>query len=257
MANRDFGALVRQWRELEASGIPLEPLENRVGLDVRSSGSGLTIRRGRDAARNEIRQLKGSVFAYIFSIFVRCDRPGKVIIWDSWIGTPWEDPCITLLEDPRAEGQHPGWYSFPCDTEEFAREEVINHRIHCVLPRGDIREGFLLAVGSTPPNKYRNNDKIPITFTLVDQWGCEHSARLHLSMTRFSARATAVSKSARGPLFSRPDIIAPRSSLVAPPRPTKIVAKEDADAIRRAFKEAMNLNCEGRHTSISRLAKSR
>lgn len=48
MTIRDFGALVRQWRESEAAGISLEPFENRVGVDARGPGSGLTIRRGHD-----------------------------------------------------------------------------------------------------------------------------------------------------------------------------------------------------------------
>ena len=43
MSIRDFGTLAQQWRDLEATGIPLGPLENRVGIDARSSGRVLTI----------------------------------------------------------------------------------------------------------------------------------------------------------------------------------------------------------------------
>ena len=42
MAGRDVQQLVRDWNALEAAGVPLEPLENRVGLDSRTSGTGLT-----------------------------------------------------------------------------------------------------------------------------------------------------------------------------------------------------------------------
>jgi hypothetical protein len=214
MANRDHGTLAKEWFELEASGTPLEPMEFRVGVEAGSAGSGVTIRNGRDSSRNEIRQLKGSQFAYILSVFIRCDRPGKIIIQDSWIATPWDDPCIEWLEDPTIERRHPGWYSFPGDTEQFAREEVLNHRINGVLSRGDIREGFLLAVGLRPPETFKNHEKIPITFRLVDQWDCRHSAELHVTMTRFSTRAKETNKSARGSLFSRPDFITPSCSLV-------------------------------------------
>jgi hypothetical protein len=36
---RDFGTLAQQWRNLEEAGIPLAPLENRVGIDARSAGA--------------------------------------------------------------------------------------------------------------------------------------------------------------------------------------------------------------------------
>ena len=78
MSIRDFGALTQQWRDLEAAGIPLEPFENRVGIDGRSSGRVLTIRTGsHHPGRSEIRELGDGRFGYILSVFVRQDRPGK------------------------------------------------------------------------------------------------------------------------------------------------------------------------------------
>ena len=43
MVIRDFEALAQQWCDLEAAGIPLAPLEDRVGIDGRNSGRVLTI----------------------------------------------------------------------------------------------------------------------------------------------------------------------------------------------------------------------
>jgi hypothetical protein len=200
MAIRGFGALARQWRDLEAAGIPLEPLENRVGVDARSSGSGLTIRRGRDAWRSEIRELKDGRFAYILPVFIRRDRPGKTIIRDSWIEPPWLDTNVEWLEDPRDEGRHPAWYNFPGDTERFAREKVVNHRINCVLSRGNICEGLLLGVGLRPPEAFNNHQQIEITFGILDQWDCEPLAKLQMRMNRRPTRAKQINRSARGAL---------------------------------------------------------
>jgi len=189
---------MNQWHALETAGIPLEPLEDRVGVDARSSGSGLTIRRGRDAWRSEIRELKHGRFAYILPIFIRRDHPGKTIIRDSWIEPPWLDTNVEWLEDPRDEGRHPAYYNFPGDTERFAREKVVNHRINCVLSRGNICEGLLLGVGLRPPEAFKNHQQIEITFGILDQWDCEPFAKLQMRMNRLPTRAKQINRSARG-----------------------------------------------------------
>jgi hypothetical protein len=227
MVNRDSGVLAQQWRDLEAAGIPLAPLENRVGVDARTLGSGLTIRRGRDAWRSEIRELKNGRFAYILPVFIRRDRPGKTIMRDSWIDAPWPGASIELLEDPKDDGQHPSYYSFPGDSEHFAREKVLNHRVNCVLSCGDIREGLILAIGLRPPDDYKNHQQIEMTFGILDQWDCEPLTKLQMRLNRLATHAKAVTKSARGPLFSRRDVIAPARSLVTLPEPTEESRKKD------------------------------
>jgi hypothetical protein len=190
---RDIGALAQQWHNLEEAGIPLEPFENRAGI-ARSPGRILTIRSGSHRlGRSEIRELKDGRFGYILSVFVRRDSPGKTIIRDSWISPPWTDPTFEWLEDPKDLGQHPAWYTFPRDPERFARVEVLNHRIRCVLSRGDIREGLLLGVGcGRPPDMYKNNDKVPVALTMLDQWDFRHSEKLEMRMNRLPARAKAI-----------------------------------------------------------------
>ena len=232
MANGDFGKLAREWRELEAAGIPLAPLENDV-VDARSSGGGLTIRRGRDARGSEIRELKNDRFAYILPIFIRRDHPGKTIIVDSWNDAPWPGATIELDEDPKYERRQPAYYKFPGDTEHFARERVLNHRVNCVLSRGDIREGLLLAIGLRPPETYKNHQPIEVTFGILDQWDCEHSAKLQMRVNRLPARARTIRRSTRGPLLSRRDVIAPARSLT--PKRTKKNRKKDDEALRRLF----------------------
>jgi hypothetical protein len=257
MSIRDFGELTQQWRDLEAAGIPLEPFENRVGIDARGSGRVLTIRTGsHHPGRSEIRELGDGRFGYILSIFVRRDRAGKTRIRDSWVSPPWDDPTIEWLEDPK-DGKHPAWYAFPGDTEQFARVEVINHHINCILSYGDFREGLLLGIGcERPPDTYKEYDKVPAAFTLVDQWDCRHSGKLQMRMNRRPARAKEVYKRTTPRLFSRRDIIAPRPSLIAPPGPTK-VRKKDAEAIRRALEEVDRIRSKREHAKVAVGAKTR
>jgi hypothetical protein len=251
MANRDFAALTRQWAELEAAGIPLEPLENRVGIDKRNSGTALTIRAGRDRLRSEIRELKGGRFGYILPLFVRRNLPGKTIIRDSWIVPPWLDTNIEWLEDPRDEGKHPAWYSFPGDSERFFRERVLNHRINCVLSHGDIREGLLLGVGLRPPQTYENHQKIEVTFGILDQWDCEPSVKLQMQISRLPTRAKMINKRTRGPLLSRRDFVAPARSLTPPSGPTEESRKKDEEAIRRMDEEMARITSERKNAKMT------
>jgi hypothetical protein len=222
MASRDVQQLVTDWNALEAAGVPLEPLENRVGLDSRTSGTGLTVRAGRNHRRSEIRELNNGRFAFILPVFVRRDRPGKTIICDAWIGTSWPDTQIEWLDDPEQEEKHPGYFNLPGDAERFLRQEVLNHRfINCVLSRGDIRSGLLLAVGSRPPDIYKDNDLVSITLTVVDQWDCEQMVTLQMKMNRRPTRAKAIHTSTRSPLLSRRDGITEARSLVTRCEPTE------------------------------------
>jgi len=186
---RDIGALAQQWHNLEETGIPLEPLENRAGI-ARSPGCILTIRsESHRLGQSEIRELKDGRFGYVLPVFIRRNLPGKTIIRDSWISPPWTDATFEWLEDPKDLGQHPSWYTLPRDPEQFARVEVLNHRIRCVLSRGDIREGLLLGVGcARPPDMYKNNDRVSVALTVLDQWDFKHSEKLEMRMNRLAAR---------------------------------------------------------------------
>jgi hypothetical protein len=252
MSIRDFATLAQEWRDLEATGIPLAPLENRVGIDARSSGRVLTMRTGTNhPGRSEIRELKDGRFGYILSVFVRRDRPGETRIRDSWVSPPWDDPTIEWLEDPRDVGQHPWWYTLPADTEQFARVEVINHCINYILSYGNVREGLLLGVGCVrPPDTYKNYDKVPVTFSLVDQWDRKHSEKLQMRMSRYPARAKEIYKRTTPRLFSCPDIIPSRRSATAHFGPTEEISKNDAEAMRRAFEDMVRVSSKRDHVKV-------
>ena len=246
MANSDTAALARHWSELEAAGIPLEPLEERVGLDTRKRGAGLTIRRGHDGWRSEIRELKDGRFAYILPIFIRRDHPGKTIILDCWISPPWLDTNVALVDDPN-EGNHPGYYNLPHETERFVRERVLNHRINCTLSRGDIREGFLLAVGLRPPEAYAKNQLIEVTVGVLDQWDVEHSAKVQARMNRLPARQKEIYKSTRGPLFSRRDEIPTEPPWHLRTALPKKSLKEEKEAFRGIYEEMARIHAKHKH----------
>jgi len=218
MAIRDVQQLVKDWIDLEAAGVPLEPPELRVGYDAQNSGAALTIKPGRDHWRARIRELKGGRLAYILPIFVRRDRPGKTVIRDAWIAAPWPD-AVELIGDLK-EGAKPAYYAFPGYGEIFQREDVLNHRLHCVLARGENREGLLLGLGSCPPHKFKNQSKIQVTFGILDQWDIEHTAKLEMNMNWLPTQAKPVITSTRGPLLSRRDILSSSPPLVASHDPT-------------------------------------
>lgn len=240
MAMQNIRQLVKDWNDLEAAGIPLEPLENRAGLDTRSSGTRLTIRPGSDRWRTQIRELKNGCFAYILAVFIRCDGPGKTITRDWWIQTPWS-ASIELLDDPKDEGSHPAWYCFPGDTEQFARKDVLNHRADSVLARGDIREGLLLGVGLRPPDTYKHCDTLQITFGILDQWDDEHTANFNLTLDRRPTRTKEPKKSSRKPLFPPDEDVEPTLS-AAPPRPAAESREKDGKAMRRSLEEMVSVS---------------
>jgi len=202
-----LGRLVENWRELEDADIPLEPLEFRQG--VKPNG-GLTIRQ-MPMAYNEavVRELKYCV-AYVIPVFIRRDEPGKTFVRGCTLHVPWDDSVEWLEEDRK---RNPGWYTFSKDrvlVHEYARNTVLNHRMQCVLSRGDVREGLLLAAGKVrPPEIYRDGEIIPIRFSIIDQWDFETSFTFKLPLVRGRHLANEIPKSNRGPLLSRPDYIAP------------------------------------------------
>ncbi len=218
MANHDIRQLMKDWIELEAAGVPLEPPELRVGCDTQTSGVGLTIKPGRGHWRARIRELKGGRLAYILPVFVRRDRPGKTVIRDAWIAAPWPD-TVELIEALK-EGTKPAYYVFPGDAEIFQRADVLNHRLRCVLARGEIREGLLLGLGSCPPDGFSDQSKIHVTLGVLDQWDMEHTAKLEMKINRLPTQAKPVMTSTRGPLLSRRDILPSSSALAAPQDPT-------------------------------------
>ena len=255
MPNHDARRLVEHWTDLEAASIPLEPSEYRIGFDAQNSGAELTIKPGRDHWRAQIRELKGGRLAYILPIFVRRDRPGRTVIRDAWIAAPWPDP-VELIGDLKEETK-PAYYAFPGDAEIFQRDDVLNHRLHCVLARGEIREGLLLGLGSRPPDGFNDQDKIHVTLGILDQWDDELTVTLEMKIRRLPPRAKPVITSTRGPLLSRRDILPSSPPLVAPHDPTGETRKKDAAADRRTPEDVVHVQCKHKRAKMPADGKTR
>jgi hypothetical protein len=230
MAIHRLGRLVENWRELEDADIPLEPLEFRQG--VKPNG-GLTIRQMPTAYSEAVIREFGNCVAYVMPLFIRRDEPGKTIVRDCKLHVPWDDSVEWLDEDKKINR---GWYAFSRvypPKHEYARDTVLNHRMKCVLSRGDIREGLLLAVGKVrPPEIYRDGEIIPIRFSILDQWDFETSVTFKLPLVRGRHRGNEIRRSKRAPLFSRPDYIAPVEEREAPKR-TKSAKEEKQSRIEK------------------------
>jgi hypothetical protein len=210
-----FGRLGQDWRELEESGIPLEPLEFRVGVN---SNGGMTIRQYDTPYESGIRELRSGRVAYVLSVFIRRNDPGRTIIRNCSLDVPWDDSVEWLEED---KSGNRGWYTFWENSyppqHEYARGRVLNHRLICTLSRGAFREGLLLAVGKMrPPETYCDGDIIPITLTILDQWDCKRSAIFKLRLERCPALVKKIKESTRGSRLSRLDRIIDRSTHSAP-----------------------------------------
>jgi hypothetical protein len=243
------GRLVEDWRELEESGTPLEPLEFRVGGN---SNGGMTIAQCDTPYESGIRELRSGRVAYVIPIFIRRDDPGKTIIRDCSLDVPWDESIEWLEEDKK---RNRGWYTFSGDTyppkHEYARKTVLNHRMICTLSRGAFREGLILAVGETrPPVIYRHGEIIPITLRILDQWDCKTPAVFKLRLERCRALDKKIEKSTCGLHLSRRDVIATPSSLIAPPDPPKLSRKENLETVRRMKKEMARLHSKSAHAKV-------
>jgi hypothetical protein len=206
MNEHELSRLEAQWCELESAGIPLEPPEYRTGLEDCPDGRRLTIRQECTFDENVVRELTNGHFAYVAKVFIRRNLPGKSIIRAAFLTPPWIDPDIELLEDPGYEGKTRRWYSFPGETQQFYPGGVLNYRIFGTLARGDVRSGVILALGPVrPPEKFRNDERIPVTLNVIDQWDVTHRASLWLWLHRLPTKVKEVPKSTRGKLHDHPD----------------------------------------------------
>lgn len=183
-------------QELQAAGrevtIPEESLENSDALDIVLA----------PRHENILRELPNGRTCY--AIFARqLSRRGGLILESFEIASEWDSDLIIPL---RAEEKKPYRFARAFD---FPWHEVLNHRIENGLRfhhRGDLAEGWLLAIGYRPiPDKYRNWMAVTLDITFTDQFGDSHCARAEASLERSARRVdlTARPKEFRG-LYGQP-----------------------------------------------------
>jgi hypothetical protein len=145
-------------RELEAAGtrvdIPDEWQENARFLHVTIAGSPESL----------ITQLSPTIVLYAFRVRILAEH--SVTLQEFEVATRWDpgvSPCYP-------EGRTP--YRFDPGLD-FNVKEVLNDRIACDLRfrRGDIREGWLLAMGNKPvPEEYGPGRPAPVEVRFFDQF---------------------------------------------------------------------------------------
>lgn len=204
-----YSQLVKDWGELEAAGIPLEPFEYRAGIDHRRAGDELIIKQEFGDWVGEIRELKNFYFNVILPVFILRNLPGKTIIRDMWLDPPpWDASSIEWLGDPAEEAKSGEFYSLPRCEYKYPRKIVLNHRIRRVLSRGDILEGLLLGVGfGRPPETYPHKAMINIKFNVLDQWEKVHPVDFELPLYRCLIAPKPLRDKARVPLFTSEELV--------------------------------------------------
>lgn len=92
-------------------------------------------------------------------------------------------------------------------------------------------------MGLRSPDLYKHRDVVPITVAVVDQWDVPHKLALQARLNRRAARATAVTRSTRGPLLARRDVIEPSRGYVAPRESTAESREKEAADYRSVLDE--------------------
>ncbi len=146
---------------------------------------------------------------FILPVFIRRDRPGKN---DHHGRLDWHVVAghTDRVAGRSRAGRQASWiFQFTRRHREILTGRGSESSLHQLrtLSRGDIRSGLLLAVGSRPPDIYKDKDLVSITLTVVDQWDCEQKVTMQMKMNRRPVRAEAIHTSARSPLLSRHDVI--------------------------------------------------
>ncbi len=179
-------------RELEAAGtrvdIPDEWQENARLLRITIAGSPESL----------IIQLSPSIVLYIFRVRLVAER--GVILQEFEVATRWDpgvSPCYP-------EGRTP--YRFAPGLD-FNVKEVLNDRIerHLRFRRGDIREGWLLAMGYKPvPEEYGPGRPAPVEVRLFDQFWQPQIASTIVAVERSTQRRKSSLRPGLG-LYERED----------------------------------------------------
>jgi hypothetical protein len=179
-------------RELEAAGtrvdIPNEWQENARFLRVTIAGSPESL----------ITQLSPSMVLYTFRVRLLAER--SVTLQEFEVATRWDPGVFSCYP----EGRTP--YRFAPGLD-FNVKEVLNDRIERDLRfrRGDIREGWLLAMGNKPvPEEYGPGRPAPVEVRFFDQFWQSQVASTTLTLER----STQTRKSSLRPglgLFERED----------------------------------------------------
>jgi hypothetical protein len=95
---------------------------------------------------------------------------------------------FVVLDKPRTKNDY---YEMPTMSMRWLMDDVINHRTfkNGKMEPGDVIEGFILAVGTTPiPSFYKHGEEIEMKFSVYDQRSKPHSIRLTFCVDEYARR---------------------------------------------------------------------
>jgi hypothetical protein len=157
-------------RELAATGIQLQIPDEWQALQILIGGP----------PESYIHQLGNGLVVYSLWVSMVAER-GGIILRDFQIATAWDSdifPC----------GSEDGTQYRCADGCDHDGRDVLNHRIENNLrfsQCGDIREGWLLAMGRVPvPKEYGPGKPAPVQVVFLDQFFQEHTATAELLVQR-------------------------------------------------------------------------
>jgi len=158
--------------------------KKRVRLHITQSGSSFT---------NSVYATEHDTTGYRAEVKIINDSNFPVVLRGFDLQPPWNDEDFRFLPDPR-EGRHSrDYYEMPLIQLKWPMAEVINHRkfTNGKMEPGDVIEGFILAIGSTPiPSFYKQGSEIEMKFSVYDQRSKPHSIHLTFWVDIFARRFT-------------------------------------------------------------------
>jgi hypothetical protein len=148
--------------------------KKKIRLQITQSGNSIT---------NTVYATELNLTAYRAEVKIINDSSFPVVLRGFDLDLPWKDEDFRFLPDPR-EIRHPcNFYQMPMTGLILPLNAVINHRTFTNgrMEPGDVIEGFILAVGTTPiPSFYKHGNEIAMKFSVYDQRSKPHSIRLIL-----------------------------------------------------------------------------
>lgn len=146
--------------------------KRRVRLRITQSGNSIT---------NQVYATELDMTGYRAEVKIINDSTFPVVLRGFDLERPWNDEDFRFLPDPRDTRRPQDYYEMPTTTLRWPMDDVINHRTfkNGKMEPGDVIDGFILAVGTTPiPPFYKHGDEIEMKFSVYDQRGKPHSIRL-------------------------------------------------------------------------------
>jgi len=216
LSRQEEAAHLAVLQQLQGEGhdveIPGEWLENAAAVDIEVGAPW----------ENMVFELRSGGTGYYAVRLRLVARRAGVILPDYDITSDWDDQILLL----NIEEGNP---LCKLGSLEFERSEILNSRIekHLRFPhRGDIVEGWLLALGLRPiPQQYREGTRVPFQLAFRDQF--QQEAEVHSVLSVLRARK------------QENPAVRPRTRLYGPAENQQVRESSVSEEPRRGYREVV------------------